>query len=154
MWTDDQNTTSQKVAEIFVMCQRNASAPQPLRYALVTAKEASKIIADIRLHTGEERPEEPLDAFTGMEKFIIDGRQSVDVGHNGSIVTIYLTRFSEASGEHSDRILLKISSIIDFRARKRVKKSPGSLNTEKEGPSLGLERNTKVADAGKASRVG
>jgi hypothetical protein len=81
-----------KIGEFVVLCQRNASASQPLRYALVPIQEVATIISQVE-GIGEAGGE-PLAAFAEMERHIVEGKQTAEFDLDSKVGRLFISRFA------------------------------------------------------------
>ncbi|CCF38521.1 HET domain-containing protein [Colletotrichum higginsianum] len=133
-----------QIGEVFLICQRHASALQPLRYALIPSRHAAGIKKGILDHeTGDDQGNPPFEAFSMMEQFIIDGRQEVKLWHGETCFSLFVTRYSE-TGESTNQLFLKATSSDDLLhpmpVRLPIQRSIGDGNE----PDQRLERAPQI----------
>ncbi|KAL0778303.1 hypothetical protein CaCOL14_005956 [Colletotrichum acutatum] len=139
-----------KVGEVCLICQRHSSALQPLRYALIPLQEATGragIMSQIKDHESSGARGQPIEAFSLMEQFIIDGRQAVDLSHGDLSFSLFVTRYSETE-ESSDKLYLKVTSFQDLLHPLPIRKSKPIPIGDSKGPGHRLERAPQIVGDG------
>ncbi|KAJ3938459.1 uncharacterized protein N0V96_011714 [Colletotrichum fioriniae] len=139
-----------KIGEVCLICQRHASALQPLRYALIPLQEATGragIMSQIRDHESSGARGQPVEAFSLMEQFIIDGRQAVDLSHGDLNFSLFVTRYSETE-ESTDKLYLKVTSFQDLLHPLPISKSKPISIGDGKGPGHRLERAPQIGGDG------
>lgn len=94
--------------EFAAICQRNASATQSLRYALVSMSEIGHLFEML-----EESTEKNIAALSSMEKFIITGRQTVDIESEGRTFNVFLSKFAPDDEQRLNTLYISIASTAE-----------------------------------------
>ncbi|KAK2045412.1 HET domain-containing protein [Colletotrichum somersetense] len=136
-----------QIGEVFLICQRHASALQPLRYALIPSRNAGGIMRSIRHDENSDGQDQPLEAFSMMEQFIIDGRQAVKLWHRETCFSLFVTRYSETD-ESTNRLFLKVTSSEDLLHPMPVRLSAPRPVVGGEEPGHRLERAPQIGQLG------
>ncbi|KAK6217812.1 hypothetical protein LQW54_003100 [Pestalotiopsis sp. IQ-011] len=82
----------EKINEFVVLCQRNASASQPLRYALVPLQDVAVIVS--QMGVVEEKGSAPVGVAAEMERHIVSGKQTVEFEMDTRVCRLFISRFA------------------------------------------------------------
>ncbi|KAJ8129864.1 hypothetical protein O1611_g3766 [Lasiodiplodia mahajangana] len=109
----------QKVGKFAAICQRNALAGQPLRYALVPMGEAKDILEMLESGTKEHSN---IGALSKVERFIITGRQTVEIELNDDKrYNLFISRYSpDDEVQEPNTLYMSLASTDDLFLSKRA----------------------------------
>ncbi|KAI0451670.1 HET domain-containing protein [Xylaria acuta] len=105
----------QKAGEFAAICQRNASAVKPLRYAIVSMSEVENIFQKL-----EGSIEQRIVALSIIEKFIIAGRQTVEVESNSTKLNLFVSKHSPNNEQQLNTLYISLASTDDLSLSKRA----------------------------------
>ncbi|KAI1120485.1 HET domain-containing protein [Nemania abortiva] len=130
-----------EVGEFAAICQRNASAVQSLRYALVPMREAEDIFKRLEGSIGER-----IAALSMMEKLIIAGQQTVEVEFESTRVYLFVSRYSPNDEQKPNTLYISIATAATSdRSRSKRANYAKSVNEVGSNPEGG-ERLENLGD--------
>lgn len=81
-----------KINEFVVLCQRNASASQPLRYAIVPLHDVATIVSQMGVVA--EKGSAPIGVAAEMERHIVSGKQTMEFEMDTRVCRLFISRFA------------------------------------------------------------
>ncbi|KAI0107467.1 HET domain-containing protein [Nemania sp. FL0031] len=102
----------EEVGSFLAICQRNTSAAQSLRYALISMHEVEDVFESL-----EGTLEERTVALSMMEKFIIAGKQAVVLDDGSSLL---ISKYSLDEVERPNTLYISLASKDDLSLSKRA----------------------------------
>ncbi|KAI0861345.1 HET domain-containing protein [Xylaria cubensis] len=124
-----------KVGEFAAICQRNASAAESLRYALVSTREVDDLFKQL-----EGDLEQRIAGLSMVEKFIIAGRQTVEVESESAIVNLFVSKYSPTDEQQRNTLYISLACTDDLSLSKRAENERLRRANEISTPPQGLKR--------------
>ncbi|KAI0199439.1 HET domain-containing protein [Astrocystis sublimbata] len=117
---------NQKLIEFAAICQRNASAVRSLRYALVSMTDVNNVQQQLQ-GTSEER----VAALSIVEKFIIAGRQTLEIETENTRLYLYISKYPSKDEQHDPNTLyISLASLGDITRSRRVRRTQALKDDE------------------------
>ncbi|KAI0904718.1 HET domain-containing protein [Ustulina deusta] len=133
----------QESGEFAAICQRNASAVQSLRYALVSMREVEDTLRRL-----EGSTEERIAALSLIEKYIVAGQQTVEVEPESTGLNLFVSKYSPSNEQQLNTLYISLASTDDLSLSKRAHNERLQKDDEIGPSSGGVKRSKNLEDVG------